>query len=253
MSYNYTQYLASLTSLLVAADTNGQANLTAMLPNIIDYAEQRIYRELDLLTTLTPLTNTASASTRYVSVPSNAIVVQSANVITPANTAPDAGSRNSLRRTSVEYLNFAWPSATTTSGVPSVPEWYAIQNYNLTLSSTTYSSTGSNYRLLMGPAPDSTYVVEMLCTVRPLPLSSANPYTFLTVFLPDLFLAASMVFAAGFQRDFGQQSDDPKLSVSWESQYQLLKGSANIEELRKKSMSSDWETFTPSPLADQPR
>lgn len=253
MSYNYSAYFNALTSLLVAADTNGQANLNAMLPNIIDYAEQRIYRELDLLTTLTPLISTTTANTRFLAVPASAVVVQSVNFITPANTSPDNGTRNTLRRTSVEFINYTWPSASMTSGTPSIPEYCALQNRNTNITSTTFSQTGSNYTLLMAPAPDSTYVVEFLSTVRPAPLSPSNPYTFLTVTLPDLFLAASMVFASGFQRDFGAQSDDPKMAVSWEDQYKTLKESANIEELRKKSESSDWNTLTPSPLESQPR
>lgn len=253
MSYNYSSYVNTLQTLLVAQDTTGQANLNAMLPNIIDYAELRIYRELDLLTTLTPLLSTTTSANRTLSVPSACVVLQSANFITPASTQPDAGIRNPMRRVSPEYINFAWPSAATTSGTPSTPEYYAIQNQNANITGATYSASGANYTLLMAPAPDGAYVVEMLCTVRPSPLSATNTTTFLTTWLPDLFLAASMVFAAGYQRDYGQQSDDPQLAQSWESQYQLLKQGANTEEMRKKFNSQDWEPFNPSPLADQPR
>lgn len=247
MSYNYSQYVTTLQTLLVSQDTTGQANLNSMLPNIIDYAEQRIYRELDLLTTVKPLTSTTSAMNRNIAVPAQAVVVQSVNVITPANTAPDSGTRNQLSRTSIEYLNYTFPSSTTLGLSPSVPTQYALENTN------TFSSTGSLYTMLMAPTPDSTYVVEFVSTIRPTPLSNSNPTTFLTVYLPDLFLAASMVFASGYQRDFGQQSDDPKLAQSWENQYQTLKASADVEELRKKSSSQDWRPFTPSPIASQPR
>lgn len=250
MSYNYSQYVATLQSLLVAQDTQGQANLNAMLPNIIDYAEQRIYRELDLLTTVTPLTSTTTANTRSIAVPASVIVLQSLNVITPANTAPDSNgaTRNPVRRASVECINYAWPGSTVTSGTPSVPEYYALMNTN-----GAFTSTASTQTALLAPAPDSTYVVEFIAIIRPAALSATNVYTFLTVVLPDLFLAASMVFAAGYQRDYGQQSDDPQLAQSWENQYQLLKASANIEELRKKAQSAEWESFTPTPIADQPR
>jgi hypothetical protein len=105
MSYNYSTYVASLQSLLVAADTNGMANLNAMLINIIDYAELRIYRELDLLTTFSTLTSTMSTTNRSLAVPAGVIVLDSVNVITPANTAPDSGTRNPLRRTSPERVN----------------------------------------------------------------------------------------------------------------------------------------------------
>ncbi len=249
MSYNYSTYVASLQSLLVATDTNGAANLNAMLPNIIDYAEQRIFRELDLLTTLTSLTSTMSTTNRNLAVPAGAIVVQSVNVITPALTAPDNGTRNPLRRTSVERINFAWPVASSTNTVgQSIPTDYAIQNNNAS-----FGSTASNYTLLVAPPPDQQYVCEFVCTVRPTPLSATNTATFLTTYLPDLFLAASMVFASGYQRDFGQQSSDPMMAVSWESQYQLLKASANTEEMRKKAQGPEWQAFSAAPEADAPR
>lgn len=50
MSYNYTQFVASLATMLVLPGSN--ADFQQVLPNIIDDGEQRIYRELDLLTTI---------------------------------------------------------------------------------------------------------------------------------------------------------------------------------------------------------
>lgn len=248
MAYNYSTYFSTLQSLLVASDAGGIANLNAMLPNIIDYAELRIYRELDLLTTHTSLVSTTTAYNRNIAVPASLIVLESANIITPANTTPDNGTRNSMRRVSTEYINFAWPQTTTLGISPSINNVFALQNNN-----SSFSTTGSNYTMMIAPPPDSTYAVEFVCTVRPTPLSATNSVTFLTTYLPDLFLAASMVFASGYQRDFGSQSDDPKMAQSWESQYQLLKSGANIEELRRHSESQDWQAFNPTPIGDSSR
>ena len=49
MSYNYSGYVTDLANLLVVPQ-NDPGFMTA-LPNIIDDAEQRIYRELNLLST----------------------------------------------------------------------------------------------------------------------------------------------------------------------------------------------------------
>jgi hypothetical protein len=239
MSYNYATYVSSLQSLLVVSDPNGQALLNQMLPNIIDYAEQRIYRELDLISTITSTTSTTVAGVRSVAVQTGVIVLNSANFITPANTLPDAGTRNPMRRVSEEFLNYTWSIGSTTSGLtPSIAEYYALRN---------------NGTMLIAPAPDSTYAIEQIGTYRPTPLSAGNPTTFLTTYLPDLFLAASMVFAAGYQRDFGQQSDDPQLAQSWETQYKTLFASANVEELRKKAQSASDEPFTYYPQTEQQR
>ena len=69
--------------------------------------------------------------------------------------------------------------------------------------------------LAFGPWPDQAYGVEILGVIRPQPLSAANPQTTLSLYFPDLLLAACMIFMAGYQRDFGQQSDDPALAQSW--------------------------------------
>lgn len=50
----------------------------------------------------------------------------------------------------------------------------------------------------------------------------------------DLFVAAAMVFMSGYQKNFGAQADDPKMAMSWETQYQALLRGAMDEEARKK-------------------
>ena len=38
---------------------------------------------------------------------------------------------------------------------------------------------------------------------------------------PELLLCACMVFASGYQRDFGAQAEDPQKAVSWEIAVQV--------------------------------
>lgn len=106
----------------------------------------------------------------------------------------------------------------------------------------------SQSEIIVGPWPDAGYIVEVIGTQRPTPLSATNTTTFLSTNLPDLFIAASMVFASGYQKNFGAQADDPKMGASWENQYQLLKASANVEEFRKKLQATGWSSQMPSPL-----
>jgi len=232
MAYNYTTYRAALAELMVT--TTAEADFVAILPSIIDYAEQRCYRELDLLNTVVrDSTGVLSASNRNFTLPTSLgtfIVVNGINVVTPAGTAPDAGTRKPLVPTTRDYLDLAWPSATGAT----VPSLYAM----ITQST-----------IVVGPWPDAAYVVEVIGTQRPTPLSASNTSTFLTANLPDLFMAASMVFASGFMRNFGSQADDPKMAQSWETQYKTLFASANIEEMRKKYQSAGWSSQSPAPLA----
>ena len=71
--------------------------------------------------------------------------------------------------------------------------------------------------------------------------------------MPDLFIAASMVFANGYMKNFSAMADDPQAPVTWEKHYQTLKQSAMEEEFRKKFGSQGWTSKQPNPIATPPR
>jgi hypothetical protein len=249
MSLTFSQYQTALQNWLVMNDTQGIANLQAVLPNIIDLAEQRIYRDLDFLTTETTATGTLTANNRNVAIPSTVIVLNDINIITPSGKNPDdsGATRNPVLRSSVSFINYVWAQGKVTSGTPSIPEYYCPLN------AVTTNPTGNTTNLILAPAPDDTYVIEFVGTVRPTPLSSTNTTTFLSTYLPDLFLAASMIYGAGYQQNFSGDSTAPGMAEYWERQYATLKGSAEIEEVRKKSQSQAWTPYQPSPIATPPR
>lgn len=241
----YSEFVTALADLMVLGETitdpasatpSTDTNFNDILPSIITYAEQRIYRELDLLATVSSPAATLVAGSRSVAIPGSLIVVQEVNVITPAGYNPNqAGStRVPLQRVSLDVLNFQWPSTTQTG----VPEIFAIPD---------------NLSVVFGPAPDSTYAAEFVGTTRPAPLSPGNPNTLLTNYLPDLFLAASMIFASGYMRNFGSQADEPATAQSWSAQYDKLLQSAIIETQRQKSQGASWQSFSPAPLVTPAR
>jgi len=235
MSINYDSYVAQISNLMVTSTAD--PNFNTMLPGMIDYAEQRIYRELDLQNTrVSDTTVTLSSGYNFVTLPTDQyiLVVEQFNVLSPVGSLSSNGTRNPLMPVTKEYIDFAWPTSTATG----VPIYYAPLN------DTTFK---------IGPAPDQAYPLEVVGTVRPTPLSSGNSSTWLTQHLPDLFIAASMVFAAGYMRNYGAQADDPQMPGSWESQYRTLFASANAEELRKRFQSQGWTNQTPNPIATPPR
>ena len=157
------------------------------------------------------------------------------NAITPAGTAAATGVRNPLTAVSKEWIDAVYPSAAQYRALPA------------------FFSMMSNTQVVLGPSPDAAYVMEVTGTIRPTALSSTNTTTFLTTNLPDLFICASMVFASGYTRDFGAQSDNSQQAQSWESQYKTLFGSAGVEELRKRYQSQGWTSQIPNPIATPPR
>jgi len=230
----YSDYVTELARLAVVDADN--AGFLGNLPSCINYAELRIYQDLDLLSTVSAQTGfTLTALTRYLVFPISAfITLQEVNVITPYGTTnPDLGSRNPCRPVTKEYLDNVWGSVTGAA----VPDSFALLNQNT---------------LLFGPWPLQAYSLELVGTIRPTSLSASNTTTFISTYLPSLFLMASMVFISGAQRNFGKQSDDPAMAVSYESQYQILKDEALGEEIRKKFNSPSGTSMSPTP-ANSPR
>lgn len=215
---DYTSYTNEIRRLAVVPINDNE--FAHILPNIIDYAEQRIYRDLQLLSTVsTTSTILTTANNREIVLPTSAtwVTVDQVCVLTPAGsgTTVQSGTRNPLTPVSLAFINLVWPS-TTGAGQP---QYYA----KLT-----------DQTLVLGPWPSAVYRVEVTGTVRPTPLSATNTTTWLSQRLPDLLTAASMIFVAGYQRDFGQQADDPRFAQSWEEQYKTLLASAGTEEMIKK-------------------
>ena len=58
--------------------------------------------------------------------------------------------------------------------------------------------------------------------------------TYLSTQLPDLFLAAAMVSATGYQKNYGAQADNPRDANSWLAEANKLLATAKMEDQRRK-------------------
>jgi hypothetical protein len=239
MSLTYTQWVTSIGNIAQIPTTD--PNFLTMLPNAIDDAEQRLYRQLDLLNTITRDSSASlTAGSRTFNLPASIgtfYVTEDINVITPSSQSnPDLGTRNSLMPASKEYLDLTWNSVNGST----VPQYFAMITQN---------------QIIVGPWPDQSYQVEVVGTIRPQPLSSTNVTTLLSWYFPDVFVAASMVFVAGYMKNYGAGPglDDPRQGVSWETHLQELLKSAEVEEQRKKFAGPGWSPKEPAPIATPPR
>ena len=231
----YATFVQSIANLMPVPSTD--PNFLIALPNAIDDAELRLYRELDLIETSTRATALLSAGNRNFNFPAaySWIVTDELNVVTPSSTTnPEAGTRNPLVPCSEEMLNFLWPS---TAG-STVPQYFAMVNQGL---------------CIVGPWPDAAYTVEVVGSIRPQALSSTNITTILSTWFPDLMISAAMVFMSGYMKNYGAMVDDPKQGVSWESHLQAQLRSAATEEGRKKFEMAGWSSKSSAPEATPPR
>lgn len=235
MALNYATFVSSLANMLVIPPTD--TNYLQFIPNVIDDAEQRIYRELDLLTTIVrDQTGVLTPNSRNFTFPQHFVVSESINVFTPVGTTT---YRQQLIPVTREWMDAVYPDETACGCcADATPRYYAMI---------------TDQTIVVGPSPDAAYTMEVIGTIRPAPLSLTNTSTYLTNYLPDLFLAEALIFGYGYLKDFGAMTDDPRGSASWNSHYQDLWQSANTEENRKKYASQAWTPKQPAPLATPPR
>jgi len=231
-----TSYITQIATMAVVAEND--PNFLNVLPQMITYAENRIYRDVDFL--FTSISSTAYSLTlgsRAITVPTGVFVVpEQINLITPAGTTnPDLGARVALLPTTKEYLDAIYGSSSAT-GQPK------------------YFAPFDDYTFLVGPYPDNSYRVEIVGTYRPDSMSSTNKTTFISLYLPDLLIMASMIYIAAYQRNFSSaQGNDPQMPVTYETQYQALLKGAVSEENRKKFEAAAWSSQSQSTTATPTR
>jgi hypothetical protein len=228
MAMDYDSYVASLANLMAADAASPEFQI--FLPDCIYYAEKRIYRELDLSSTVYVADKNLTAYDRLFAFPPAAygsfITALGINII-----IPNLPQRIQLQPVSISFLNSVY-GMPNTAGVP--------KYFGMLTQDTAY----------LGPYPDKNYIGQVIGTYRPEPLSPLNKTTYLTEYLADLFLAASCIYGFGYMRDFGGQSDNPQSAQSWEAQYQLLSKGANLESLRQKFAGPGWTSLSAVPVAD---
>jgi len=235
-----TSYVTQMATMAVVAETDPA--FVTILPQMIVYAELRMYRDLDFL--FTSGVSTAynlTAGSRTLNVPAETfplgtlVVPEQINVLV-GSIDPDTATRVPLLPTTKEFLDAVYGSgASANRGVPQY--WVPFDDYTF----------------LVGPYPDQSYTVELVGTYRPASLSVTNQTTFISLNLPDIMIMASMVYISAYQRNFGRMNDDPQMAISYESQYQTLLKGAAVEEARKKFEAAGWSSQSPSTFATPTR
>jgi hypothetical protein len=234
--YGTTSYITQISDMAVVEPTN--TVFLEILPQMITYAENRIYRDIDLLSTQVGRNYTCQIGNGILSIPTgDYITVQTVSVNTSGT------SYKPLLPVTREYIRniFNDPSVT---GVPKV---FAMYGGDLA----TYGQT-SDY-IELGPAPAAAYTMLVSGTVRPPSMSATNLTTFVSTYLPDLLIMASMIYISAYQRNFGRANDDPQMAVTYESQYNALLKGAIVEEARKKFQAAGWTAYSPSQVATPTR
>ena len=237
MALTYSSYVQQIATMAVVSATD--PNFTIIIPSMIDYAELRMQRDLDFLST--QISNTTYSFTAG----SNILTIPTSTYITLQTVEAVDGSGNNypLLPVAKEFLQNVYGGNSSLS----TPMYFAVYGGDA-------STTGlTSQNIIIGPIPDQNYTARLTGTVRSAPLSATNTTTFISTYLPDLFIMASMIYISAYQRNFGRMNDDPQMAQSYEGQYQALKASALIEENRKKFEAAAWTSYSPAPAASPTR
>jgi hypothetical protein len=142
---NYSQ----LTEAIISYTETFEDSFVANIPVFVRLAEQRIYNSVQLSYLRKNVTTTLTANNKYLSTPSDFLSVYSLAVINPN------GDYEYLLNKDVNFIRQAYPSATDVG----VPKYYAI--FGPTTTSDAPPILTNELSLLLGPMPNSNYLVEL--------------------------------------------------------------------------------------------
>jgi hypothetical protein len=245
LSFNAWVQAVGVMSVVLTQETGGvwgfvDAPLQAVLPQILSYAEGRIQRDIDALQARSSNTYALTASNNLLSIPINDFLVIETLETTQVSNGIVVNSTPMIP-VSKEFIQNCYAGVFSTG----CPKYFAM------FGDTFGDGANTNVNVLLGPAPNFAYPVRVTGVIRMPSLykfATSGPadtsYTYISQWLPDLLLVASMIFISAYQRNFSANSDDPAMPVNYEKQYRTLLAGAIAEENRKKGMGSGWSGYS---------
>lgn len=221
------------------------ATFNVLIPQACNYAELRIQRDLDLLPSQQTKTYTMASGTSTLTISvDDFVTVQTIN-LTGVTASP-------LLPVSKELIQTVYGFGATAG----TPMYFAM------LGGDTATGGNTSNIILLGPTPDQNYATAIVGTAR-LPslylnattMLAGTANTFISAYLGDLLIQASMIYVSQFQRNFGPAlpTNDGSMPGAYESQYQILLQGAQSEEGRKKFAASGWSSMSQPAVATATR
>jgi hypothetical protein len=253
LSYNSWVQQIGVMAVALTQEVSGvfqfvDAPLQTIVPMILNYAELRIQRDLNLLPAQTSNIYALTAGNNIF-----AIDIDDFFTITTFEILQMNGSQvvnaQPLLPVSKEFIQNCY-SGLASSGTP---QYYAMYGG-------VFGDDGSDTvnNILLGPPPNFAYPIRVTGSVKlPSLLSFASigiadtNFTYISSYYQDMLMMASMIYISAFQRNFGVASDDPAMGMTYEKQYQALRLGAIPDEAAKNYQASGWSAY-PTPTAATP-
>ena len=225
------------TQLVAGVQQFVDAPAEVTVPMMLNYSELRIQRDLDLLASQSSNTYTLTAGVNVFPLPvDDFLTVQTLEVLTAAGATPAP-----LLSVSKEFIQNCYGGLASAG----TPQYFAMYGDNFG------SDQDTNTNILLGPPPNFAYTLRVTGTCRePSLFQNAaagvadTEYTYISSYMPDLLIMASMIYISAFQRNFSATADDVPMGQTYEKQYQALRIGAIQEENRRKQMGSGWSAYS---------
>lgn len=244
LSYNAWLQQVAVMAVVQASETNGvwafsDPAMVTITPMILNYAERRISRDINMLAGMTSNLYTLTAGQSVFSLnPQDFLTVQTCEVC--QLNSGQVVTATPLIPVSKEFIQNCY-SGLSSSGQP---KYYAMYGDNFG----DEQDTATN--ILFGPAPSYGFTLRVTGTAsQPSLYANATAgiadteYTYISNWYPDMLLIASMIYISAFQRNWSATAPDVEMAMSYEKQYQMLRLGAIAEEDRRRNQGSAWTSY----------
>ena len=150
---------------------------STIVDGFISDAEFRILRDVDSDNNRRYATASLAASSRFITVPDNLLVVRSAQIV------DSDGVGAADNREFLEYRDTSYMSEYNSTGVTGVPKYYSMWDEE---------------KIVVAPTPDANYTIQLNYILKDQGLSSTNTTTYISQKFPNGLLYACLVEAFSF-------------------------------------------------------
>jgi hypothetical protein len=245
----YTSYISTvavMAAINVRTTTVGYPEVAdpvflSIVPAMLNYAELRIQRDLDLIALQTTKDYPLVQGDTTLQLPESDFVTVQNLFLKGAD-----GKFAVLTPTTKEFLMTVYPD----SSEQGKPRYFAP------IGGDNHADGPTEIVYAFAPALYQDYTAYVTGSARMKSLWSyavgpeaSTATTFISQNLPDLLVMASMVYISAYQRNFSAASDDPQMAVNYEKQYMAMAKGAMSEEARKRFRASAWSSEAAAPAA----
>ena len=209
-----TTYSELVTQIREYCEVDSNVFTTTIVNDFIEHAESKIFRQIDFDVFRKYQTATLTSGDAFVGMPGNTptsfAYIRAVNIFSPSGSLGGLtdNERVFLEKRDASFINEYSPNRTSTG----VPKYYA--NWD-------------NDTIILAPAPNAAYTIELAYNAQETGLSSSNTTTWVSTNAPQLLLYACLIEAFKFLKN-------PDMVAMYNQAYQELTSPLAAEQIGRR-------------------